>query len=428
VCAGGEYISHACNGTQLSDETQCRACDACADNEYINGCDGSGFNGSNRTCRSCVECAPLHFPKVPCKGYGVAALQNCTACPTCPAGQYVTGGGTDKCGCTGCELCPTGEYIAACNASGSSVCQACDACDDGKYILQACDGMLFNVSNQQCVACEPCGHDKLMVGSCDGATLNCMDSPGCGIDHYIADGWNGTKSMLSCASCEMCAEDQTFVTNRCTGYDNQDTKTCETCRKCPDQMVAVFPCTEGIPTQDCIPNADANVSTIFKSNSFLSASVIQRAWTMHITNNYSLHEDISAFKLKFRKNLILSHRQPEIYMIIFEPNLSSDNLVFWTFYADQAAAHRARDTFSMSTFNAFREGARDAGLPTFTQKADIVYTKHSPKLVITLTLGGDITAAPSISASIATILNITRGNHLFMAISSMMRFFKRTFK
>lgn len=122
-CGEGKYFKTFCNGSTMSDVSECEDCTTCP-KLTIDQCTGFGTEDSQK-CIDCVTCSVGEYMSRPCLGDATDDDLVCYTCKTsCPAGHYMVGscdgsGTEDTVQCIKCtESCPTGSHLnGTCNGN-----------------------------------------------------------------------------------------------------------------------------------------------------------------------------------------------------------------------------------------------------------------------------------------------------------------------
>ena len=263
-----------CSSTQLSKPTE-TVCVDCENNgnecceDWIECNVGNQWESvapsatKQRECTDCnvLSCLSDKYLSTSCGGSSDGVCTPRTI--TCPSRQYLKGGSaTSDAVCTVCDAsCSSGSHITstACGGTSNSVtCKDCTQhCGPGKFLSGvACNGKGI----QDTTTCETCTKScpagkYLDTASCDGSgtsdTSVCRACVDCPVGHY--KGIHVLNECHQCTSCtNQCNAGEYLDGGACDGTSLSDTKTCETCTKCP---------TGTFKTGTCAATSDTTVCT-----------------------------------------------------------------------------------------------------------------------------------------------------------------------
>lgn len=166
-CSSGQYIQQSCNGYTTTD-IACGECKtSCPAGFYLGGtaCDGTDLSDST-DCVAC-ECPGGQYASTPCDGSATSDNSVCTACTSsCPAGQYLSGtcSTNGDYTCVACAApCGAAEIEAVpCTSTTNRVCVADPSCTEdcaaGTYLTQSC--VLPNTP-KICTPCTTCASGSI---------------------------------------------------------------------------------------------------------------------------------------------------------------------------------------------------------------------------------------------------------------------------
>ena len=180
-------------------------------------------NLSGAVFEGCIECPAGTFS--PSHGFKT----ECTACPSCPQGQYRKGCGPTSGSCSSCIACPQGQYTTECGGSSPGVCTNCGLqCGSSEYVSADCGGFSPGV----CSLCQyafSCANPNLVLGpfKCITQQSTCVSCPSCPVGKY-RKAVCGNLFYEECTLCPSCSEGKyrTACRDSNSGY-------CASCATCP---------------------------------------------------------------------------------------------------------------------------------------------------------------------------------------------------